>query len=129
MLDLVSAIAISGYEQNFSDFSARLQVRLFVNEDHNIDCLSDQRLLGSTGGLRDEAFEANQSANRVVCVNRRGTAGMTCVPRFQKGVRLSAAYFADDNTRRLETHARSQACEHRHVANRAKVQVVLHRAL
>jgi hypothetical protein len=41
VLDLILAIPISGYEQEFSDFAAGLQLGLFINENHEVDSLSD----------------------------------------------------------------------------------------
>jgi hypothetical protein len=45
VLNLIPAILVSGYEQNFPDLAPRFQFGLFINENDQIDCFGDQGLL------------------------------------------------------------------------------------
>ena len=118
MLDLISAVPISGYEQNFSDFAPGLEFGLFIDEDHEIDGFGDQMLLRRARGLSNEAFETNQTAHRVIGMNSCSAAGVAGIPRLEKRVCFGSADFADHDSGRFQPHAGPKAIEHRHMTRR-----------
>ena len=71
----------------------------------------------------------NQPAQCVIGVNCCGTAGMPGIPGFQHGVRFRPAHLSHNNARRLQTHARTKAIQHRNAAHGAQVDVVRNGAL
>jgi len=99
-LDLIIPVGISGYEQDLPDFAPGLDAGFFVNEDHQIHSLCDERLLRRARGLCDEAFEPDQSTKGIVRVDCRRASGMPRIPGFEQCVRFNAREnvkaFADD---------------------------------
>ena len=75
-----------------------------VDEDDEINCLCNQALLRCGRGLGDQTFQANQTADGVVCVDRGRAAGMSGVPRLQHDVRFCPAHLAHHNACRLQPH-------------------------
>jgi len=61
----------------------------------------------SVSSLAHEAFEANESTNRVIRVNSSNSGGMTGIPDLQHDVCL----LADGDSRGFQPHAGTQAVE------------------
>src|SRR5215831_833365 len=129
VLDRVFPTGVPGDEQNLSDLSSGGELRLLIDEDDEVNRFRNQRLLWRAGRLGDQAFQTDQPAQRIIGVNRGKASGMTCIPCFEHRVRFRATDLSDDDTRGLQPHTCAEAVEHRHVPDRAKVEVVLNRAL
>src|ERR1700721_2487679 len=58
-------------------------------------------------------------------MDRCRTSGMPSVPSFQERMRLRAAHFTDNDSRGLQSHAGTEAIEHRHASHCSKIEIVL----
>jgi hypothetical protein len=79
--------------------------------------------------LRQQAFEAGESAQRIVGVDRCNAAGVASIPSFQDRMSLGAPNFANNNAGGLQPHAGTEAVDHRYVTRGVQIDVVRHRAL
>src|SRR5690242_6026390 len=60
VLNLISAVPVSCYEQKFPYFASGFQFGLFIDNDDLVDCFCDECLLRRACRLRNKAFQSNK---------------------------------------------------------------------